>query len=675
LKAIIHAGGLFLHVRHPLLDGIARHRYAEDELHGTPGAYITGDLIGYTTGLLITLVLLALTLRAAKLPGTPIANIIFAVCGLLWSAGGLVRAASLGTGMAELRGVASVALSVQYTGAAAFPIAFLAIWRRYAMRDWQRRAARILDIFAIASATAIAFSFWLHLFPRSTLMMLTAYNAGLLLLAGPLVSLRRATTPRSVYLPSFAILWAVVATGILTIIARHSQTHGLAQTLTFAASLHAHLVLLVMVFAFLLFARFRYADLFIRYGVRILLASIWAFAMVIAAQSAFVWHVVDQMSSPAAIHVFLVLITATCLLLSFTFVDDRITALVSRMMFRAPDYREAARKFTSRVRDLHREPEILSALEEAARVPLGLEAARVVLFDDLPWPKGIADGEITEIDYRDPLCKLLPVQNVEILVPITFGGRVSHVLVISPGTERPSLVTHHLSYLQTIAAQCGYRLDALHREEEAVERQSREALLQQQVTEAELRALRAQINPHFLFNCLNTIADLVVRNPAGAETMTLRLAEVFRHVLDHSSRPLTSIRDEIEFLRTYLYIEEARFGDRLQVKIDVALETERAQIPSLILQPLVENALKHGLGPKPGPGRLTIAVRADGDQLQMTVEDDGMGPSAHPSKGLGLANIAERLQTLYQNRASVSLRRREAGGSVATVVIPLSKEI
>lgn len=667
LKAIIHAGGWFLHARLGLLDGTTRHRYSEDELHGTPGAYIIGDLIGYTTGLLITLVLLALTLRAAKLPGTPIANIIFAVCGLLWSAGGLVRAASLGSGMAQLRGVASAAISVQYTGAAAFPIAFLAIWRRFAIQVWQQRAARILHIFAIASAAAIAFSFWLHLFPRSILTALTAYNASVLFVAGPLVSLRRATTPRSVYVPSYAILCAVVVTGILSAIAQHSRTQGLEQTLS---SVHGHLLLLVMVFAFLLFARFRYADLFIRYGVRILLAALWAFAIVMAAQSVFIWHIVDQMSSPAAIHVFLVLITATGLLLSFTFVDDRITALISRMMFRAPDYREAARQFTNQVRDLHRESEILAALEEAARVPLGLEAARVVLFDGLPWPKGIADGEITEIDFRDPLCKLLPVQNVEILAPITFEGRVNHVLVISPGTERPSLVTRHLNYLQTIAAQCGYRLDALRREEEAVERQSREALLQQQVTEAELRALRAQINPHFLFNCLNTIADLVVRNPARAETMTLRLAEVFRHVLDHSSRPLTSVHDEIEFLRTYLYIEEARFGDRLQVKIDVAPEMEGAQIPSLILQPLVENALKHGLGPKPGPGHLTITVRADGDQLQMTVEDDGMGPGAPPSKGLGLANIAERLQTLYQDRASVSLRRRGAGGSVATVIIP-----
>lgn len=670
-RVIVYAQGRFLHARRGLLDAAARDGYSEDELHPSTGANIAGDLIGYTTSLLVTLVLLVLTLRAAKLPGTPVANIIFAVCGLLWSAGGLVRAACLGSGLDQLRGVAPIALSVQYTGAAVFPVVILAIWRRFAIQGWRKRATRTLEILAMVSATAIAGSFWFHLFAGHTLRALAIYNAGLMLVAGPLVSLRRDTTPRSVYVPSFAILWAAIGAGILTIIAQHSPTQGLAQTFGFVG---AHLGMLAIVLAFLLFSRFRYADLFIRYGVRILLASAWALTIVILAQAVFTQQVARQIPWIAALHVGMVLFTATGLLLSFTFVDERVSALVSKWMFRAPDYREAARQFTNRIRDLDQTSEILAALAEAARVPLGLEAARAVPVGDLPWPKGIAEGEITEIDYRDPLCKLLPIRNVEILVPIIFEGRVSHVLAISPGTDRPSLVTRHLNYLQTIASQCGYRLDALRREEEAVERQSREALLQQQVAEAELRALRAQINPHFLFNSLNTIADLVVRDPARAETMTLRLAEVFRHVLDHSSRPLTSIRDEIAFLRTYLYIEEVRFGDRLQVKIDVPQELEGAQIPSLILQPLVENALKHGLGPKPGPGHLTITAQAEGDQLRMTVEDDGVGASLQPSKGLGLANVAERLETLYQDRASVTLRRREGGGSVATVVIPWSRE-
>jgi two-component system LytT family sensor kinase len=114
----------------------------------------------------------------------------------------------------------------------------------------------------------------------------------------------------------------------------------------------------------------------------------------------------------------------------------------------------------------------------------------------------------------------------------------------------------------------------LHREREAIERQSREALLLQQVAEAELRALRAQINPHFLFNSLNTIADLIVRDPPRAEAMTLRLASVFRHVLAHSSRSMTTIREEVEFLRTYLYIEEARFGDSGRERHETRAEAE-----------------------------------------------------------------------------------------------------
>ncbi|HEV2445530.1 MAG TPA: histidine kinase, partial [Candidatus Sulfopaludibacter sp.] len=211
-------------------------------------------------------------------------------------------------------------------------------------------------------------------------------------------------------------------------------------------------------------------------------------------------------------------------------------------------------------------------------------------------------------------------------------------------------------------------------EREAIELESREAHLQQQLSDAELRALRAQINPHFLFNSLNTIADLIVRNPARAEAMTLRLASVFRHVLAHSARPLTPLGDEIEFLRTYLHIEEARFGDRLTVEIDVAPDVARQPLPSLILQPLVENALKHGLAPKPEAGRLWISARAENGQVCVRVEDDGMGPGAARgnSPGLGLANVAERLATLYQDRASVTLEPREGGGSRCTVRIPRS---
>ncbi len=233
-----------------------------------------------------------------------------------------------------------------------------------------------------------------------------------------------------------------------------------------------------------------------------------------------------------------------------------------------------------------------------------------------------------------------------------------------------------VDYLRAIAALFGNRIDALARERDAIERQSREAVLLQQVTEAELRALRAQINPHFLFNSLNTVADLIVRDPVRAETMTLRLASIFRHVLAHSSRPMTTVREEIDFLRAYLYIEEARFGDRLRVEISVAPEAAGEEVPSLILQPLVENALKHGLGPKPGPGRLSVSVAVEGGLLRLRVEDDGVGPGQRrDSQGVGLTNVRERLTTLYQDRASVLMEAREGGGCQVTVRIPRGRMV
>jgi two-component system LytT family sensor kinase len=331
---------------------------------------------------------------------------------------------------------------------------------------------------------------------------------------------------------------------------------------------------------------------------------------------------------------------------------------------------------------LHLESDVTAAIEAAARRTLELSDATSIDLGKLPfslWPSEIHEGEIAELDGADPLRSLLSLPDVELLIPIRAAGQVISVLAISPGPARRGLVTQEVSYLRSIAAQFGGRLDSLRLERDMVQRQSREAVLLQQLTAAELRALRAQINPHFLFNSLNTLANLIVTNPNRAEIMTLRLAKVFRHVLTHSSRPLTPIREEIEFLRTYLEIEEARFGNRLQVQIDVAADVALDYIPSLILQPVVENALKHGLAPKRGQGHLWISAQAQGDQICLKVEDDGIGlsPPGHTSNGhrgksngVGLTNIAQRLATLYQDRARFTLEPREAGGTLVTVLLP-----
>jgi two-component system LytT family sensor kinase len=649
-------------------------------LHGTvsTNTFFAGELIGFTTGLLLTALLLVLTLRAARLPGTPLANIVFAACGLLWSAGGLAHAGVLASGSVRDSLAALASQALQYTGAAAFPIPILAIWRPFAVRAWQKTAARILRFASWASAAVIAGLLWYaplfhaELLSFSTVARITSYNAALLIVLGAAISLRRDSTLRAVYGPSLAIVTAICGASVTIALARHLPATWIGVVFSFLAS---HLILLVLLLAFLLFARFRYADIFIRYGVRILLAGAWATLLSYTVQSPAVMHFAQHSPAPAVMHVFAVILLANAFLLSFTFVDDRLAAWVSRWLFREPDYRAALRRLAAALREVRAESEIARALEEAACGPLELNGARCLPLDESPalsYPAPLLEGETVELSRADALRRLLPLPNVEVLVPIAPSGRVTHLLLVAPGTTRPGLVIQDLNYLRAAAAQCGNRLDALRREREAAERESREAVLQQQVTEAELRALRAQINPHFLFNSLNTIADLVVRDAARAETMTLRLAGVFRHVLANSSRPLTSIRDEIAFLRTYLDIEEVRFGDRLQVELDMTQEVAGEDIPSLILQPLVENALKHGLAPRPGPGRLWISARAENGQICLRVEDDGIGPGSAPA-GVGLTNVAERLATLYQDRAALELEPRPGGGARATIRIPRSR--
>jgi two-component system, LytTR family, sensor kinase len=657
-------------------------------LHGTvsTSAFYAGDLIGYTTLLLITVLLLVLTLRAARLPGSPLVNIGYAVCALLWCAGGLVRAACSAAGMSRQSHIALVAQAVQYSAVAAFPIAVLAVWRSFAVLAWQKTAARILYVTACLCAAAIALPFWVGVFHGFDPDLFAAYklvaacSAAVLLLLGAAMCLRRASTPRAVYMPSLAIVAAVCGAAAAMAYANSARPKShFGAAVTFVA---AHMVLLVVLCASFLFARFRFADLFVRYGVRILLAGLWASVLAFFAQSDFLLHVARQSTSPAAVHVFVVILLAGFLLLSFTFVDERISKMVNRWLFRPPDYRAASRQLTNQLGQLHSESDLSTAVEGAALRALHLRGARLIAAGALPpspWSSAILEGELVELGYTDPLRGQLPLANAEVLIPITSSGQVTHVLVVSPGPARPGLVSLDLNFLRTIAAQFGNRLDALHREREAIERQSREALLLQQVAEAELRALRAQINPHFLFNSLNTIADLIVRDPPRAEAMTLRLASVFRHVLAHSSRSMTTIREEVEFLRTYLYIEEARFGDRLRVSIDVAPEAAGQSIPSLILQPLVENAMKHGLGPKPGPGSIWISAHMEGDRLCVRIEDDGMGPqsvpTAAPDKCHGLTNVAGRLRTLYGDRASVRLDARAGGGACVTVRIPRGEDV
>jgi hypothetical protein len=199
----------------------------------------------------------------------------------------------------------------------------------------------------------------------------------------------------------------------------------------------------------------------------------------------------------------------------------------------------------------------------------------------------------------------------------------------------------------------------------------KEVRLQLALREAELRALEAQINPHFLFNCLNSIRALVAENPRLAQDMITRFASILRYNLHRDLNHTVPLSAELEVVNDYLALESVRLEDRLRIELAVEPEAGRAFIPPMLLQTLVENALKHGIAALPEGGELQIRARIEADQLVVEVINTGQIGKAKPgSTQVGLANTRERLRILYGSRASLELRNREDGRVAATVLLP-----
>jgi two-component sensor histidine kinase len=185
-----------------------------------------------------------------------------------------------------------------------------------------------------------------------------------------------------------------------------------------------------------------------------------------------------------------------------------------------------------------------------------------------------------------------------------------------------------------------------------------------EATEAHLSALQAQMNPHFLFNALNTVASLIRTDALTAESTVENLAHVLRRTLDRSRRTVSTVQDEVEYLEAYLSVERQRFGDRLRVEWDITPETQKLAIPPMTLQPLVENALKHGIGSRLEGGTLRISSGLQNGTLVLEVTDDGIGFPTAVREGTGLMNLRDRLRTLYGTKGGLDLERRNGGAHV-----------
>lgn len=217
------------------------------------------------------------------------------------------------------------------------------------------------------------------------------------------------------------------------------------------------------------------------------------------------------------------------------------------------------------------------------------------------------------------------------------------------------------------------------RQRQLRERQLSAAQLETQLAQADLQALKMQLHPHFLFNALNTIGSLVrTGDRDNAVRVVAGLGDLLRRVLDGASRQEVPLKHELDFVRSYLAIEQARFRDRLRVAISVDDDTLDARVPHLILQPLVENAIRHGIAPRAAVGSLTIGARRIGDRLHLLVRDDGPGIDERVADGngdgaragIGLANTRARLERLHGTNFTLEVCNAVDGGLEARIELP-----
>jgi two-component system LytT family sensor kinase len=360
---------------------------------------------------------------------------------------------------------------------------------------------------------------------------------------------------------------------------------------------------------------------------------------------------------------------------------------VDTVVLRRPDFAALRTIVAGHVQQCESIPNLLS---DVCRLLAPAMSARSVTWHEVALSSDKIPGSATVLSDDEAVARIMGHLSSEMIslqqnrpaavVLIHTAEAPRYAIVIWDPTGGRRFLSDDIAALESIAVTVARRIDAIRITRERYQRELREQEVAKLATEAELRALRAQVNPHFLFNAMTTIACLVQESPARALDTIIRLTSLLRGVL-RSDGEYTTLERELEIVESYLEIEQARFEQRLRVRIDVPSSIRAIRVPPLVLQPLVENAVKHGITSRTEGGEVVVygRVQSTGSgatELALVVRDTGCGASpleiAHGrSVGVGLQNIERRLACLYGSAASLTIRSTQGAGTVATVRLPV----
>jgi two-component system, LytTR family, sensor kinase len=430
--------------------------------------------------------------------------------------------------------------------------------------------------------------------------------------------------------------------------------------------------------------RFALADLFLKRALALLALVAVAFAAIATFGVRSPTFAQFVQTNPKQVSVLVTLWVATALL--YPLLRRATVWFVDAIVLRRPDYRSLRATIARTSQDSDNVTMLLSTVCDLLRPALSTEFATWH-----EWKAAGKDGALGAtviIGTEVPAIVASAVGNPlpgppSTLVTVPTADSPRFVIAIGPLTAGRRLLSDDLATLEAIAVTVARRIDAIRMTNERYDRELREQEIGKLATEAELRALRAQINPHFLFNALTTIGYLIQTAPPRALETLLRLTALLRGVL-RSEGEFTTLRRELEIVESYLDIERARFEHRLRVTVDVPARLRNIRVPSLVLQPLVENAVKHGIAHRHAGGDVAIRARIDRAhdrrELVMTVEDTGAGTTTEAlqrgrSVGVGLRNVERRLECQYGTAASLSVHTAPDEGTIVEIRLPLQAKV
>jgi two-component system LytT family sensor kinase len=618
------------------------------------------DQLGFVTGVVLYSLLLGMVWRERSQPGAVTSRsfrlpLLTGACGLAWNVGALVAldygargsvpaATLIAVAFAALGFLPAVVVHSVLEGrepGASSRLGPTAVVGAYVMSA----AAGMLHVLAAASGDPV---------PSPPGLWVLTIGFGLLATVLLVVTRQQPVGRRGVW---------IVALSIFAVSALHFNRH--AGDEAWWVELIGHHASLPLAVAILhQDYRFAFADLFVKHAVALLMLVGTGLLLVSSIVLPSLGSSGSAYADPRALTMMILVWMGTVVM--YGRFRQWAGRFVDRAFLQRPDYAALLDTFKRAVDRAEHEDAVLRATAEVVRHALGSPDVTIV----------------PDIDSTPDVGSPLPLVDLGAVprgggsvLPIRTVEAPTAALVLGPLTGGRRLLSDDVHWMTAVATLAAHRIDALRVSRERHARDLREAAIERLAAQAELRALRAQLQPHFLFNALTTIGYLIQQSPSRALDTLLQLTTVLRGVLMRSNREFSTLGEELDLVRSYVDIERARFEERLDAQLDVASEVRDCVVPTLMLQPIVENAIRHGIARKAAGGSLRIGARIDRARLEITVEDTGAGftVDAPSGAGVGLRSVEERLRVHYAEAATLDVRSAAGIGTIVTVTLPASR--